>query len=75
MTMNDHKATHIAAMLNAAGIAAAVVGPNDIAVTDVDKAREVIGRVTDAEHDELGITDREGTHIAIVPVAVLPGSE
>lgn len=62
-------------MLNAAGIPAAVIGPNEVAVIgSIDDARDVMRKRTDCEHDELGITDREGTHVALVPVKTLPAT-
>jgi hypothetical protein len=72
MSRMDHKASRYAALLDAAGIPVSVVGPNEIAVIDADKAHEVIRRLSDSQHDELGITDLDGTHVAILPVSELP---
>ena len=74
MTNMNHRATHVAALLNAAGFSAVIVGANEVAITsaEIDDARQFIATRTDHEHDEVGITDRDGTHVALLPVAELP---
>lgn len=67
-------AGHVAAFLQAGGFAAAAVGANEVAVIadQLDEAKAFIAERMDSEHDELGITDSAGNHIALLPTAELP---
>lgn len=73
--MHD-RAGQVTALLNAAGITCSVVTGRAVAViaADIGKARDVINARTDYQHDTVGITMRDGTHVALLPVTELPPS-